>query len=280
MKDIPIHTFGLESFNLPIRFVSLNVNEYDFSVAHRHNYFELFFFTKGGGSHLVDFKEYEVDDHSVHIVCPGQVHLLKRTADSYGAVIHFSNYLFEGDKQALLNSPFLNNAAFPAVGLTSQEYSEMEIILQQLKNESSKDAMHAGIMKSYAEILVLKYLQVMEERHPVLSGSTSYAFNDFRILVENTFRDNHTAAYYADKLNITEKQLNKLCLNSTGYSVSDYMKQRIVLEAKRLLYNSDLSIKEVAFALGFEDPSYFNRFFKKNTDFTPGDFRNASQQKV
>lgn len=273
MKNIPIHTFGLESFHVPVRFASLNINEYDFSVAHRHNYFELFFFNKGGGVHLVDFNEYEVKDHSVHLVCPGQVHLLKRTADSFGAVVHFTNYLLEGSRQAMLNSPFLNNAAFPAVDLTPAEYGDMDLILQQLRNESSRDAMHVEILKSYTEILVLKYLRIMEERHPVTLGATSSAFNDFRKLVENTFRENHAAGYYADQLHMTEKQLNKLCFNSTGHSTSDYLKQRIVLEAKRLLYNSDLSIKEVAFALGFEDPSYFNRFFRKNTSLTPGEFR-------
>lgn len=278
MKNIPIHTFGLESFHLPVRYVSLNVNEYDFSVAHRHNYFELFFFTKGGGSHLVDFKDYEVGDRSVHIVCPGQVHLLKRSPDSYGAVVHFSNYLFEGRNQSLLNSPFLNNAAFPALDLAESEYSEIELVLQQLKNESEKEALHTGVMKSFAEILVLKYLRIMEERHPDFPGLISNAFNDFRILVENGFRENHPALYYAEKLKMTEKQLQKLCFNSTGVSPSDYIRQRILLEAKRLLYNSDLSIKEVAHELGFEDPSYFNRFFRKNTDFTPGDFRNANQE--
>lgn len=276
MKTIPIHTFGLESFNLPVRFVSLNINEYDFSVAHRHNYFELFFFTKGGGTHLVDFNEYEVADHSIHIVCPGQVHLLKRTADSYGAVIHFTNYLFEGRKQTLLNSPFLNNSHFPVINLTSAQFAEIELIVSQLKNESSKETMHAEIMKSYADILVLKYLQLMESTHPELPGLTSNAFNDFRMEVENNFRKNHPASYYADKLKMTEKQLNKLCVNSTGSSTSDFIKQRVVLEAKRLLYNSELSIKEIAFTLGFEDPSYFNRFFRKNTSFTPGDFRNGN----
>lgn len=275
MEIIPIHTFGVESFHLPVRFVALNVNEYDFSVAHRHNYFELFFFTKGGGTHLVDFNEYEVNDHSVHIVCPGQVHLLKRTAASFGAVVHFTNYLFEGTKQTLLNSPFLNNAAFPAVDLTASEYSEMAILLEQLKSESAKDTgKHTEIMKGYVEILVMKYLQIMETRHPDVPGLGSGVFNTFRMEAENTFRQNLPASHYAEKLNMTEKQLNKLCINTTGNSVSDYLKQRILLEAKRLLYNSDLSIKEIAFELGFEDPSYFNRFFRKNTELTPGDFRN------
>lgn len=275
---IPTHRFETpDPVRIPVRYDTLQVtNQYDFSVAHRHGYFELFFFTKGGGKHLIDFKAFEVEDHSIHLVGPGQIHLLQRVPDSYGAVIHFSTDLLEGMRSAIVHSPFLHNSTVPSVALTEAEYTEMQWLLDRLQQESVRKPVHAELMKSYAVVIVLKYLQLMESRFPELTGVVSDTFNDFRLLAEKEFVQHHAPAYYAEKLNITEGQLQKLCLKCTGHSTADYLKRRMLLEAKRLLFNSSRSIKEIAYELGFEDPSYFNRFFRKNTNHTPKEFREAN----
>lgn len=279
---IPTHRFQTsDPVRIPVRYDALQViNNYDFSVAHRHGYFELFFFNKGGGTHLIDFNACEVEDHSIHIVRPGQIHLLQRAKDSFGAVIHFSLDLLEGMRSSLVHSPFLHNASISTVTLTAAEYTEMQWLLDKLEEESSRKPVHAELMKSYAVVVVLKYLQLMESKFPELTGVISDTFNDFRILAEQEFVQHHAPGYYAEKLNITEGQLQKICLKYTGHSTADYLKKRLLLEAKRLLYNSSRSVKEIAYELGFEDPSYFNRFFRKNTNCTPKEFREANGEQV
>jgi AraC family transcriptional activator of pobA len=177
----------------------------------------------------------------------------------------------------MLLSRYLNNSPHPTLAIDTATFAEMQTLLALLEAESAKSKSEPELMKSYASILVIKYLQCMENTFPDLPGPGSNTFNSFRLLAESQFTQNHQAAFYARQLNMTENQLNKLCLKFTGFSTSDYLKQRILLEAKRLLYNSDQSVKEIAHALGFEDPSYFNRFFRKNTELTPGDFRKEHQ---
>ena len=92
-------------------------------------------------------------------------------------------------------------------------------------------------------------------------------------MVEKEYRAQRQPAHYATQLNITEKKLNGICKDNSGENAGNYIKNRVLLEAKRLLNNTNHNIKEIAYFLGFEDPSYFNRFFRAKTGLTAGDFR-------
>jgi len=278
---IPVHTFQEDdSLLFPVRFVSLLASgsasaagKYDFSMPHRHNYYELFFFVTGGGDHHIDFEQYPVLGNSVHIVSPGQVHLLNRAQDSFGCVIHFSANLFTETKNKLLNSPFLHNNPFPVNELPNELYEEFQTLFSQLEKECLRPSKQLEIIKGYVHLLLLKYVLFMEEKYADVKSITSSIFNNFRLLVEQEYKSNKLPSFYTKQLMLSEKSLNDLCKRMTGNPASDYIRHRVILEAKRLLGNSDLTMKEIAYDLGFEDPSYFNRFFRKNTGLTPGDWR-------
>jgi AraC-like DNA-binding protein len=278
-KEIPIHDFSRDTKDsVPFKFVQLGaLTEYDFSRPHRHNYYEIFFFSKGGGEHLIDFKKYPIKDNGIHFISPGQVHCLRREQGSLGSIVLFSRdfFLFGSDSaNALYNFPFLNSGAHPVLDTTPQEFGEFVPLLSQIQNESQKDInVFAEILRSYLKVILLKSLQLFNERYPDHQMQQGSVFNRFRELVEKEYRGNRAPSYYASLLNITEKKLNEVCKENTGDNVSDYIKERVLLEAKRLLHNTEHNVKEIAYFLGFEDPSYFNRFFKANTGITAGDFR-------
>jgi AraC-like DNA-binding protein len=278
-KTIPIHDFARDSHDsIPFKFVSLGgLANYDFSEPHRHNYYEIFFFAKGGGEHHIDFKAYAIHDHSIHFISPGQVHQLKRSPESHGCIVLFSRDFVSqgvGEKYSLYNFPFLNNSQLPALATTQQDYYEFSHLLSQVQMESGTSGdVYSEIMRSYLKVILLKCLQFFEARYPTQSSKVASIFNIFREMVENEYREQRQPAYYASKLNVTEKKLNTMCKEHSGESVSDFIKNRVLLEAKRLLSNTDHNIKEIAYFLGFEDPSYFNRFFRANTGLTAGDFR-------
>ena len=278
-KTIPIHDFAKDTKDsIPLKYVSLGgLTNYDFSEPHRHNYYEIFFFAKGGGEHHIDFKAYAIHDHSINFISPGQVHQLKRSADSYGSIVLFSRDFVSqgvGEKYSLYNFPFLNNSQQPTLPTSQQEFDEFNHLLSQVQVESGLNAeVYSEIMRSYLKVILLKCLQFFEARYPGQSSKVGSVFNSFREMVENEYREQRQPAYYASKLNVTEKKLNTLCKEHNGESAGDFIKNRVLLEAKRLLSNTDHNIKEIAYFLGFEDPSYFNRFFRANTGATAGDFR-------
>lgn len=280
-KEIPIHDFTEEDTrNVPVRYVQLNTrNDYDYSTPHRHNYFEIFFFTKGGGYHLIDFVKHPVADNSVHIVFPGQVHLLNREPASYGAVVHFARNIYAAQpfitgSQTVIQ--LLNSFTIFPLENSPREQTELNHVLEQLKDEYLADTVDAEILKAYLHILLIKCIHLLNVKQPNWQDQATGVFNSFQTLVEEGFCNYKLPSYYAGKLAVTERKLNDECKKATGLTVGDYINNRVVLEAKRLLCNSTLTGKEIAFYLGYTDPSYFNRFFKKNAGVTALEFRKST----
>jgi AraC-like DNA-binding protein len=276
---IPIHDFGIDTKDsVPFRYIPLGAfTHYDFSEPHRHNYYEIFFFTKGGGSHFIDFKDYHIQDHTIHFVSPGQVHMIKRAPESYGSIVLFSRDFFHPAADVnnpLFNFPFLNNSQYPVLSTSKKEFDEFAPMLAQIEQETDRNHdVYMEILRSCVKVILLKCLQLFDNKHPDHRLKNGSVFNSFREMIEKEYRVQRQPSYYASKLNMTEKKLNSICKENTGENVGNYIKARILLEAKRLLINTDHSIKEIASFLGFDDPAYFNRFFRTNTGLTAGDFR-------
>lgn len=276
--DIPIHDFLKDdSSSIPFKYISLDSrSSYDTTLPHRHNYYEILFFIKGGGQHVIDFKDFAIKDHSIHFISPGQVHQLKRDESSFGTILIFSRdqyYMNSGTKDSLFNYPFLNNISIPVIHLNANEEDDLKQVMDQIADEYHHENCSLHIIQAYLQIILLKCLRIFERQYTDWKHAAHTQFYDFRLLVEKEFRTHKLPSHYADKMHITERKLNEICKDATGHNVSNYIKERILLEAKRLLYNSDSRMKEIADFLGFDDPSYFNRFFKSNAGITAGEFR-------
>lgn len=280
---IPIHDFVTDNEeSIHFKYVTLGeLTSYDFSLPHRHNYYEIFLFNKGGGEHLIDFKSYPIRDNSIHFVSPGQVHMVKRSLSSNGTIIIFSRYFFNTGNtspETLFQFPFLNNGQYPILDPGVAEFSEFATILKQVQKEQLKDSnVTAEILLNYLKVILFKCFELYERLHPQYAVKEMPEFNRFRELVEKQYRMQHNPSYFASELNMTEKRLNEICKQQTGDNVSAYIRDRILLEAKRLLSNTDHSVKEIAYFLGFNDYSYFTRFFRKSTGITPLQFRDDSK---
>ncbi len=272
-KDIPIHDFSPEDDlgNLKMRYEALNVrNDYDISEPHRHMYYELFFFKKGGGAHFIDFIEHRINDNSVHLIMPGQVHLLRRHPSSHGAVIHFK-------KETAMQLPqvysILQNAASPIFDQDEVAFKPIQTILSQLEEAVKSEEQNIDEITACLWHMLLKVTAAQKHTRIKYESRSYKYFAELKQLVEDNYRNNYLPVWYAAQLHITEKRLNEICKEATGNTVSNYLKERILLEAKRLLSHSAGSVKEIGYHLGFEDPSYFARFFKKNAGITAGDFK-------
>ena len=275
---IPIHDFQKDSKDsIPFRFIPLNAGSgYDTTLPHRHNYHEIFFFQKGGGTHTIDFNEVPVKPSSVHFISPGQVHLMNRSAESYGVIVLFSRefyYCNGSNREDLYTFPFLhNNTVLPVMELQRQDFAVFEMILQQLKTETETNK-NVEVIRAYLQLILLKCKALFEVEKKITPSKDQELFMQYRTLVEKHYRVERHPAFFASALCITEKKLNLVCKANAGISAGQYIRDRVLLEAKRLLHNADYSAKEIGYFLGFEDPSYFNRFFKANAGITAVAFR-------
>lgn len=256
--------------------------DYDSSHPHRHNCYEIVFFERSGGEHHIDFKRYDITENTIHIVCPEQVHLLKRNKDVTGYVLSFSAELFLSIVQ---NSQFLDAFPFlvplnsaPIVKLELDQIPQLMSLIKQLEQEyfsSQKDK------KDMLAILCLQLLQFLKRQFPQTENTANeqYLPSRFKKMVEREYLKINTVSEYADLLAVSAGHLNDIVKKATGKSAKMIISEHITLEAKRLLYHSQLSIKEIASNLNFEESSYFIRFFRKQTGLTPIAFRNNIREK-
>lgn len=285
METLPLHTLYREKKLTSLRFETiLPVAVPPAAASHRHDYFEIFLFAEGGGTHMVDFTEYDICSRSLHLVCPGQVHLLRRKPDSLGWVIMLSrDFLLSvlDFQPAHPQLPFLHQApAAATLQLPEADYTLLHLLYQQLAAVQDSDSSKwekPELVRAVLKLVVLKCAELLqpaaEPEAPAADSQGQRLARQFSQLVEAHFQRQHQVAYYAGELAVTAGHLNVLSKSRLGKMASEVIQERILLEAKRLLLHTEAAAKEIAYSLGFEDPSHFAKFFKARCSVSPSEFR-------
>lgn len=270
---IPLHDSELVKQGKIVMNRLSQLNDYDFTEVHRHNYFELFYFETGGGKHVIDFEDFEITSNSVQVVAPGQVHQMHRALDSKGYVLLFG-------LDALGSSPVIRHFLEDLTCLGVNEYPRAYQLLQQqaplitaqlatsFAAMERQDKFHGDLLQNDLQRLCLFCLQQLEDVQSI--PSTEYG--QFRRLLLANFKEMKTSKQYADQMNLTPKSLNALVKKYSGKTTSELIYEQIMIEAKRLL-RMQYSVKEVALDLNFDDPAHFSKFFKTYADLSPSKFR-------
>lgn len=255
---------------------------YDFKRPHRHNYFEFFLFTEGGGTHYIDFTGYEIAPHSVHIIFPSQIHLLKRSG-ARGHILVCPKETVHTLPKVFYAQLFSHRFAAPCLLFDDAGFERLMASLTELQEElHGKDALSQTLVQHHLAAVLAQCIRHGEQLPPPAVNHQPRhldAYRHFAALLEAQFDARHSVAEYATQLCMTPKSLNQSIQAVTGKTCQELLHDRILTEAQRLLLYSDERSKEIAYALGFKDASYFNRFFKRGTGLTPGDFRTFWAQK-
>lgn len=254
---------------------------------HRHAYYEICIFVNGAGSHMIDFKNFDIKSHSIHFLTPGQVHRISREENYHGFLLVFSRDFYSlgmQDEDLLMTLPFFNNnTSEPILNLNEDEFVEVHDIIEHLRRDYKRDSeIREDVLRSYLHIFLLKCRYFFNKNYfdkDIINDPIFLKVNKFRKLVEQNFKEIHLVKDYADLLNESPAHLNKVVKSITGENASEFIIKRIVLEAKRLLIYTDLSNKEISFKMNYDDPSYFSRLFRKKVGTSPSDFRTQMKQK-
>jgi AraC-like DNA-binding protein len=246
---------------------------------HKHTFYHLVLFTKGGGTHSIDFKTFEVTPYQIYFMIPGQVHSWNFEGDADGYVIHFSLPFFQS---FLLKNEYLDQFSFFS-GNIDDAVIQIQPPLQQkvinLFEEIITESENPGRMGiDLVRALMLQAFIVIsrinaDNKEKQLPPYNYTLLKTFQKLIEKNFATLKLPRDYAELLYITPNHLNALCNDLLGISAGELIRNRILLEAKRLLINLNLTIAEIGYQLNFSDNSYFTKFFKKYTGLTPEEFR-------
>lgn len=279
MKKIPVRHIK-ESFiedRFSIRAIEpLVLNDDLLHELHRHDFYFILFIKEGAGEHEIDFVSYPVDSHSIFFIRPGQVHQLKLKKGTSGFMLQFTSDFYtprELTDSVVLRKVSSKNHCHLSIERFERICTLLQVIFQEFTYKQSR---YKEVVRSTLNIIFIELIRQSSNPDKVSSEAKLYTqerLEEFQDLLEKNIHIKKQVSEYADMLSMTPYQLNaitKAALQKTG---SELINEHIILEAKRMLIGTGNQVNQVADQLGYNDPSYFIRFFKKQTGLTPEAFR-------
>ncbi|WP_126244475.1 helix-turn-helix domain-containing protein [Chitinophaga rhizosphaerae] len=256
-------------------------------APHRHDFYTIYWIKKGELTHTIDTVTHTVKKNTLFFLAPGQVHQLKSSEKIDGYMIAFHNCMMcpagSSDMDPVKTGLFVNDAFSSVVPVTDPEVEkEIDWMIQRMEEEVT--ARRANYHSAFRNLL--QYFLIIASRNapkPVSltpeyqSRHNSALFMTFKGLIEQRYKELKNVSDYAAQLHIKPVLLNEISKQLSGITAGEHIRNRVILEAQRYLFNTDLTAKEIAYALGFEDPHYFSRFFKKYTNQTPSEFKELAK---
>ncbi|WP_338647321.1 AraC family transcriptional regulator [Flavobacterium sp. KS-LB2] len=283
MKKYPI--YNIQRFNCTSVNSDLYINTFknhliDHSFVeepHRHNSYVLVFFTKGSGTHEIDFDIFTIQPGSMFFLQPGQMHHWNLSDDVEGFVIFYSQEMYNlyfGQK-TIADYPFYSSVDNkPEMVFNVSELKAILPYFESLIVEiQSNQLLKQDKIMNLLDIIHIEIARKYSETHLHEAHSYNVKIKNFEVLLEHNFKTEKAPFFYASQLTITLKHLNRICNEMLQKTTTEVITARIILEAKRMLMDKKFTVNEIATELGFDDYSYFTRLFKKNTGMTPTDFR-------
>ena len=247
---------------------------------HRHNFYSVLIISKAKGIHKIDFNDYELAEKQIFFIAPGQVHQVIEYEKSAGFSMTFSNQFLVENSIPIsfiesLNL-FQNYGQSPPLQLENKAFESVENFAHEIVELFNSDAAMKFLSIGSFLKLILIACNNSCEINPIESDidiSGASLIRNFKNAVNQNFKKEHSTTFYANQLFITPDHLNRTFKAKVGKTAKEFIQARIITEAKRLLFFSSLTNKEIAYQLGFNEPANFSAFFKKHTNLSPSHFK-------
>jgi len=236
--------------------------------------YSIYWIKKGSGVYHIDFENYSFDSNTLFFLSPGQVFSVDSEAieEAYKLTFLRDFYCIQThDKEVACNGVLFNNIYdTPFLQPTKNDTIKLEFIITSLIDElKQSETGQYDMLQAYLKQFIVHAVRIKTAHYQIKDDVESQLFKDFSLLVELNYKTLHSVTEYANRLGLSPKSLTKHFQKIGSQTPSDFIKNRIILEAKRqLIYSSD-PVKQIAFNLGYNDPAYFTRFFTKSTSKSP-----------
>ena len=284
-----IYSVDLLYNGAPIPFVIKTLEEMDRLLGgiaddpHRHNYYTVIWSFTATGRHIIDFKEYSIQPQHIFFVSPEQVHQVITDPNPTGVAIQFTPEFLQ--KNSIREDFIANLKLFqnidetPPLTLSDSMAERLKIFTEQMVSAfNSENELRFESIGAYLKLFLIEC-----NGHCTLTPNTNTQslevgrniVRNFKSAVDNNFSKWHQVKDYADALSVSPNYLNEVIKTTLNTSAKDYIQNKLILEAKRMVVFTDKSGKEIGFDLGFDDPSHFSKFFKNNIGLSLQDFKKS-----
>lgn len=230
----------------------------------------------------VDFKQYITDSSSIFFINSNQHFSIEKAGEESGLMIYYNRDFYcvqIHDSEVACDGILFNNLSnIPVIGLSTTDKIMITYIFKAIEEEFKVvKAQREEMLRVYLKQIIILSTRLwskqhLDKVHDATDNDTAF-FRQFSLLVENHYREKHTVSDYAKLMGIAPKTLTHKLRKMNMAQPNEVIKDRIILEAKRLLIYTEMSAKQIAYALGYEDPAYFNRLFSSKVGDNTSNFR-------
>lgn len=275
MSQLNVHPMEPVSLPHPRKLLMIEAldypNPYDFHRPHRHDYFELILVKGGSGSQLIDFSPHAMSAGQLFAIYPGQVHLMHRES-AEGLIIQFRKDVFEFIHPVKHHHLYFPQPAFCPDAATFDHLYDLTGRMQLLTLREELSQASSFKAYSYLQIVLLTLLELQDVKTPVRQDPNLAAFLS---LLPRHIRSRKKVAEYCLLIGCSTDTLNTACKKALGKTALELIHEELLLEVRRLMLLSDLSLKEIAYELDFDSQANFSGFVKARTGMTPSELQQA-----
>lgn len=251
-------------------------------LPHRHDFYTILLVRSACGSHFIDYEEFKMKPQTIFFVSPGQVHqVLVNNDDPQGDILMFSDEFLSRN---YISEEFISNLGMFACGvntppleLDEASYKKCCTLSTEIREAFEGDSpFKFDSIAAHLKLLLIecnKYAVPSHDDNPQSLQAGRPLIKQFRELLDKNIDQWHKVSEYADAMNISPDYLNNVIKTNIGKTAKELIFSRLVLEAKRLGLHTSLTTKEIAYQLGYDDPSHFSKFFKKEAGLAFTEFR-------
>jgi AraC family transcriptional activator of pobA len=256
----------------------MDVRPADRREPHRHDYHELIWIRSGTGQHLIDGAPLPIEGGTVTIIGRGQVHVFEEGEDLHGAVLRLRDELLPGDYGRLPAGWLLSGRCGRSVPVPGDRADQLEALLRALDDELKRptgpeSSQLRGHLISVVLLWLERWYDASQEERPDPDEAQIKLFRRFVGVLERDYAAHHDARHYADELRVPPAALSGALAQVTGKGTKEMVVDRVMSEAARLLRFTDQNVQQVALRVGYDDPLYFSRAFKRHFGEAPLAYR-------
>jgi AraC family transcriptional activator of pobA len=260
----------------------MDVRAEDRREPHRHDYHELIWIRSGTGRHLIDGAPLPIEEGTVTIIGRGQVHVFEEGEGLHGAVLRLRDELLPAEAERLPAAWLLSGRCGRSVPVPADRADQLEALLRALDDELRRPAGPGSAeLRGHLIAVVLLWLERWYDEshaeHPDPDEAELRLLRRFVRVLERDFAAHHDAAHYAEALRVPPAALSRALTQVTGRGTKELVLDRVMAEAARLLRFTDQTVQQVALRIGYDDPLYFSRAFKRHFGDSPVAYRARSR---
>ncbi|MEM8860419.1 MAG: helix-turn-helix transcriptional regulator [Chloroflexota bacterium] len=252
------------------------------TVPQRLQFFNIMFITKGSGVHFIDFEPHEFSAGDLVFVSKGQAQAFRPSETHDGYLMLFterflSKNLIDSDVPSFYRL-YNYHLQSPIVRPSKNEFPIFSNLVAEILNEYQSDEVFEKeeVLRLLLKLFLLKAERIKRTPNASEKNSDSFLkFGEFQNYLEKNISETRNAKDYAGMMHISYKHLNEISKAITGSTAKEVIDNYLVLEIKRNLAVSDISVKELAYKLGFDEPTNFVKYFKRQTTQTPIQFKGS-----